>query len=112
MKTAMKGKAMKGKVMKAKKVSQIAKGVRARAAVFTGGKAKTYTGLKKTDLMKSKTGKIVTRKSHAAGVKAYKHIKGWTAAVQKARKDLGVKGFVAVKKGTALYTAAKAIYAA
>merc|ERR550514_1062457 len=100
------------KAMKAKGPSKIAKGPRMRVSVFSGTKSKTKTGLKKTDLMKSKSGKIVTRKSHAAGVKAYKNIKGWTAAVQKARKELGVKGFVAVKKGTALYTAAKAIYAA
>merc|ERR1712170_192354 len=82
------------KAMKAKKVSVIAKGSRARASVFFGSKVKTYTGLKKSDLMKSKTGKIVTRKSHAAGLKAYKQIKGWTAAVQKARKELGCNGFV------------------
>merc|ERR1719428_634944 len=98
------------KAMKAKRVSKVAKGARMRASVFNGNKAKTYTGLKKTDLVKSKSGKIVTRKSHAAGVKAYKNIKGWTAAVQKARKELGVKGFVAVKKGTPLYKAAKAHY--
>merc|ERR1719379_2736659 len=49
--------------------------------------------------MKNKFGKIVTKKQHAAGKKAYAHIKGWTIAVQKARKELGVKGFVAVKKG-------------
>merc|ERR1719217_1804102 len=60
--------------------------------------------------MKSKTGKGVTKKSHAAGKKAYKNIKGWTEAVQKARKELGVKGFVAVKKGSALYKKAKEFY--
>merc|ERR1719214_564758 len=60
--------------------------------------------------MKSKTGKVVTKKSHAAGKKAYKNIKGWTEAVQKARKELGVKGFVAVKKGSALYKKAKEFY--
>merc|ERR1719310_2005520 len=49
--------------------------------------------------MKSKSGK-----------KAYANIKGWTMAVQKARKELGVKGFVAVKKGSPLYTKAKEIY--
>merc|ERR1712139_697637 len=98
--------------MKAMGVSVIAKGSRARASVFFGSKAKTYTGLKKSDLMKSKTGKIVTRKSHATGLKAYKQIKGWTAAVQKARKELGCNGFVAVRKGTPLYKAAKAIYSA
>ncbi|CAE8683757.1 unnamed protein product [Polarella glacialis] len=112
MKKAMK-KVMK-KVMKKKtmKVSNVAKGKLAKNVVFKGNKEKTKTGLKKSDLMKNKTGRIVTRKQHAKGKKAYKNISGWTAAVQKARKDLGVKGFVAIKKGTALYKAAKAIYSA
>ena len=34
--------------------------------------------------------------------------KGWTDAAQKARKELGVIGFAAVTKGSALYTAARA----
>merc|ERR1719243_366463 len=104
-------KAMKAmKAMKAKRVSKVAKGKRMKVSVFLGGKEKTYTGLKKSDLMKSKTGKVVTKKSHAAGKKAYKHIKAWTEAVQKARKELGVKGFVAVKKGSALYKKAREFY--
>merc|ERR1719378_1695300 len=98
--------------MKAKKISIIAKGKYAKAIVFRGGKEKTVGGLKKSDLMKSKTGKLVSKKSHAAGKKAYKNIKGWTDAVQKARKELGVKGFVAVKKGSALYKKANEFYAA
>ena len=111
MKTMKAMKAMKTmKAMKAKKVSVIAKGKLAKASVFRGSKEKTYTGLKKTDLMKTKTGKIVTKKQHAAGKKAYANIKGWTLAVQKARKALGVKGFKAVKKGSPLYTKAKEIY--
>merc|ERR1711971_1122909 len=68
------------------------------------------SGLAKTDLMKSKSGKIVSKKQSPAGKKAYANIKGWTVAVQKARKALGVKGFVAVKKGTPLYKKAKAHY--
>merc|ERR1712139_763287 len=100
------------KAMKAKKVSTITKGKRAKASVWLGGKVKTVGGLKKSDLMKSKTGKLVSKKSHAAGVKAYKHIKGWTVAVQKARKELGIKGFMAVKKGSALYKKAKEFYTA
>merc|ERR1712146_716422 len=60
--------------------------------------------------MKSKTGKIVSKKAHASGKKAYAHIKGWTTAVQKARKALGVKCFQAVKKGSPLYKKAKEIY--
>merc|ERR1712093_762673 len=105
-------KAMKTmKVMKAKTIRKIAKGRLAKAAVWNGGKEKTSTGLKKSDIMKSKTGKLVSKKKHAAGKKAYAHIKGWTVAVQKARKELGVKGFVAVKKGSALYKKAKEFYA-
>merc|ERR1711896_78134 len=97
---------------KKKTISKIAKGKRAKSSVWNGGKEKTMGGLKKSDLMKSKTGKVVSKKQHAAGKKAYKHIKGWTDAVQKARKELGVKGFVAVKKGSALYKKAKEFYEA
>ena len=103
-------KAMKGMRRRAMKKSVIAKGKRARLSVFNGTFAKTYTGLKKTDLMKNKAGRIVSRKSNAAGKKAYARIKGWTVAVTKARKFLGVKGFVAVKKGSALYKKAKEFY--
>merc|ERR1712150_231108 len=98
------------KVMKAKKVSKIAKGKRMRAAVFSGTKEKTKTGLAKSDLMKSKSGKIVSKKASKAGKKAYANIKGWTSAVQKAKKELGVEGFVAIKKGSALYKKAKDLY--
>merc|ERR1712093_235389 len=98
------------RAMKKKAVSKIAKGKFARSVVFRGTKAKTYTGLTKSDLFKNKRGKIVTKKSSANGKKNYANIKGWTVAVQKARKALGVKGFVAVKKGTALYKKAKELY--
>ena len=98
------------KAMKKKAVSKIAKGRFAKAVVFRGSKAKTASGLTKTDLVKNKSGKIVSKKRLAHGKKAYANIKGWTVAVQKARKALGVKGFVAVKKGTALYKKAKELY--
>merc|ERR1719335_1722489 len=98
------------KAMKKKTISKIAKGKRAKASVFYGTKEKTSSGLKKSDLMKSKSGKLVSKKAHAAGKKAYQNIKGWTAAVQKARKELGVKGFVAIKKGSAIYKKAKEFY--
>merc|ERR1712093_457875 len=97
------------RAMKAKK-SVIAKGKYARSVVFRGTEVKTQGGLKKTDLMRSKTGRIVSKKSNAAGKKAYKNIKGWTFAVSKARKALGVKGFVAIKKGSALYKKAREFY--
>merc|ERR1719263_807060 len=98
------------RAMKKKVVSKIAKCKRARAVVFAGTNAKTLSGLSKNDLVKNKRGKIVTKKMAANGKKAYANIKGWTVAVQKARKALGVKGFVAVKKGTPLYKKAKELF--
>merc|ERR1719379_648994 len=60
--------------------------------------------------MKNSQGRIVSKKASAAGKKKYASIKGWIEAVSKARKELGVKGFVAIKKGSALYKKAKEIY--
>merc|ERR1711959_729141 len=99
------GKAMRA--MKKKSVSKIAKGRYAKSVVFRGTKAKTVGGLTKTDLVENKRGKIVSKKALANGKKAYANIKSWTVAVQKARKALGVKGFVAIKKGTPFYKKAK-----
>merc|ERR1719221_2353922 len=119
MKKGMKGmkksmKAMKGMKKKAMKKSKIAKGKRGKSSVFRGTKEKTSGGLKKGDLMKNKNGKVVSKKAHAHGKKAFKGIKNWTAAVNKARKALGVKGFCAVggksAKGQALYKKAKSFY--
>merc|ERR1719343_1288254 len=106
MKMSMKRKAMKKSV--------IAKGKRGKSSVFKGTKVKTVGGLKKADLMKNKNGKVVSKKSNAAGKKAFKMIKGWNAACIKARKALGVKGFCPVggktAKGQALYKKAKSLY--
>merc|ERR1711988_1205057 len=104
-------KAMRAAAMKAmKRVSKFAKGKMAKSVVFRGTKTATVGGLTKANLMKNKNGKIVSKKASANGKKAYARIKGWTAAVTKARKALNVKGFVAVKKGTALYKKAKEFY--
>ena len=116
MKAMKKTTAMKARVMKKKAVSKIARGKSAKAVVFRGSKEKTATGFKQTDLLKNKRNKVVTKKQHAAGKKAYKNISAWTTAVTKARKELGIKGFCAVNvntaQGKALYAKAKAIYAA
>merc|ERR1719205_374171 len=106
MKMAMKKMAMKKSV--------IAKGKRAKVAVFLGTKVKTASGLKKSDLKKNKNGKIVSVKRSASGKKAYKRISGWTAACAKARKALGIKGFCIIggktARGKALYAKAKSFY--
>merc|ERR1711977_729753 len=97
------------RAMKKKAVSKIAKGKMAKAVVFRGNKEKTVGGMTKSDLIKNKYGKIVSKK-RSAFAKKNNFIKGWTTAVQKARKALGIKGFVAIKKGTPLYKKAKELY--
>ena len=50
--------------------------------------------------------------SYNNGTAKSPNIKAWTEAVKKARKELGCKGFVAIKKGSALYKRAKEIHSA
>merc|ERR1711869_139529 len=101
----------KSTAMKSTRMSKIAKGKFKNALVFRGTKAKTSSGLTKGDLIKNANGKIVSKKQSAAAKKKFgSTIKKWTDAVKAARKSLGLKGFVAVKKGTPLYTKAKANY--
>merc|ERR1712224_1115316 len=59
-------------------------------------KAKTVGGMTAASLTKNKHGKVVSKKKSAFGKKS-----AWIAAVTKARKALGLKGFVAIKKGSA-----------
>mmetsp|Transcript_78329 Transcript_78329/g.221506 ORF Transcript_78329/g.221506 Transcript_78329/m.221506 type:complete len:123 (-) Transcript_78329:126-494(-) len=112
MKAAMKEamKSMKG--MKAAKRSGPkairAKGRMARSQVLRGIKEKTSTGLKASDLMKNKAGKIVSKKRSALN-----KTNPWNAAVGAARKALGLTGFVAINsgpQGKALYAKARAIF--
>merc|ERR1712190_535950 len=96
----------------AMKKSVIAMGKLAKVSVFKGTKLKTVGGLKKGDLIKSKSGKIVSKKAslRAKNSKSGKKILKWAAAFKQARKDLKIKGFVPCKKGSALYKATMAIY--
>merc|ERR1719375_196511 len=103
-------KAMKAKAKTKKKVSKVAKGKLAKAIVYRGLKEKTKSGLTKSDLMKNKRGRIVSKRQAAAGKRAYKNIQGWVSATTKARKALGLKGFVAIKKGSPLYIKSKSFY--
>jgi len=103
------------KAMKVKKVSVIASGKYARAAVFNGKKAKTVGGLTKATLTKSKSGKIVSKAASARGKRMFAQsaLKKWSVALQQARKALGIKGFCAVggktAEGKALHAKVKAI---
>merc|ERR1719197_1554062 len=103
------------KAMKSKRVTKVASGRFAKAIVLRGSKEKTSSGLTKASLMKNKRGKIVSKKSHAAGKRAFKNIKDWSSSVVAARKALQVTGFVAINgkshQGKALYAKSKALFA-
>ena len=77
----------------------------AKRHVFAGKTGKTIGGLAKGDLVKSKSGKIVSKKASARGKKS-----PWIVAVGAARKALNIKGFCAIKKGSPLYNKAKQLY--
>merc|ERR1719476_347757 len=102
--------------MKAMKVSKVAKGKRAKNSVFRGTKEKTSGGLKKSDLMKNKRGKVVSKKRSASSKngKGGKKIAKWAAAFKAARKAMGVKGFVPcggkTNQGKALLAKTRSFY--
>merc|ERR1719150_2157795 len=84
-----------------------------KSQVFRGTKQKTKcSGHTKKMLMKNKRGKIVSKKAHAKGLRTYKKngLAKWTKAFMQARKNLGLKGFVACKKGTRFYKEAMKLY--
>merc|ERR550537_1375893 len=96
------------KVMKVKKVniSTIAKGKKAKVEVWQGKKLKTKKGLKKEDLVKSKSGKIVSAKKSKQGRDSK-----WAKATAKARAIKGYTGFKAIKRGGSFYEKAKEVMA-
>merc|ERR1712199_140623 len=98
-------KAMAAMAMKARKKEPISAHLSKRHAFF-GKIDKSKSGLKKSDLVQNKHGRVVSKKKHSLGKQS-----PWIAAVQKARKELKIKGFAVVKKGTPLYKKAKELYA-
>ena len=90
-------KAMKKKVISARL---------AKRHAFAGKLSKTIGGLTKGDLVKTKSGKIVSKKASLRGKK-----NPWIAACKAARSALKIKGFSVIKKGTPLYKKAKELYA-
>merc|ERR1719436_1605486 len=114
MKAAKAMKAMKAKKAM-KKVSTIGKGKLAKSLVFKGRKAKTVGGLTKASLVKSKSGKIVSKKASDRAKRnfAKSGLKKWMDAVKVARKELRISGFCPVggktAQGKALYAKVKGI---
>merc|ERR1712157_535846 len=103
--------ASRKRAKKAKKKGAVVGSMR---RVWSGTADKTKGGLRKKDLMLNKSGKVVSKKQFAAGKKQFKSsgLGGWTKAVQQAREEMDVTGFVAIKKGTPLYKRAKEIFTA
>lgn len=85
-----------------------------RIKVVRGTAESTTGGLKKGDLVKSKSGLVVSRKKSEQARRNYNAagsgIKKWSGAYKKARMDLGVTGFEPPKKGTELYKLTRKYY--
>merc|ERR1712087_49259 len=80
--------------------------------VWNGSSKFTKGGLVKADLMLNKRGKVVSKKKFDKGQKLVKS-GGWTAALMKARKELGITGFCTINRGAqgvALYKRAKELH--
>ena len=77
----------------------------ARRHVFSGKRLTSKGGFTKSAFMKNKHGRIVSKKQHARG-----GLNKWIIAVRKARKALGITGFMAIKKGTPFYKKAREFY--
>merc|ERR1711907_531525 len=93
---------------RAKKPVKALKAVSARRNIFNGaakGGKNMSTSLTKDKLTKNKHGRVVSKAQSARGKK-----NGWINACNAARKALNIKGFQVIKKGTALYNKAKALY--
>jgi len=97
------------KAMKATTKKKVSK-TGTKSQVLKGLKVKTKGGMRASDLMKNKNGKVVSKKKHFQGRNAYdKHLAKWVDACSKARKELNLKGFVAVKKGSDFYNRVKSL---
>merc|ERR1719433_586508 len=74
--------------------------------VWNSTKVYTKGGLTKKDLCLNKNGKVMTKKQFKNGQK--RKTSGWMKAVGRARKELGITGFILMNRGAqgqALYKA-------
>merc|ERR1719277_1165269 len=85
---AMKAMKTMKKAMK-KRVSKIAKGKLRKAVVFRGSKEKTSGGLTKSQLIKNKRGRIVSKAASSAHKKRFvgSKLEAWHKALTAAKKE-------------------------
>merc|ERR1712176_40051 len=85
------------------KKSKIGKGKLAKMLVLRGSREKTSGGLTKAQLTKNKSGKVVSKKASERAKKRFANsaLSKWNKACKAAKKELGIKGFVAVNGKTA-----------
>merc|ERR1719415_457901 len=79
------------KARKAKKVTKKSQ-TGTKRMVWNGTKVYTKSGYTKKDLCLNKNGRVMTKKQFKRGQKL--KTSAWNKAVSKARKELGIKGFV------------------
>eukprot|EP00927_Polykrikos_kofoidii_P054531 TRINITY_DN48941_c0_g1_i1.p1 TRINITY_DN48941_c0_g1~~TRINITY_DN48941_c0_g1_i1.p1 ORF type:complete len:627 (+),score=134.65 TRINITY_DN48941_c0_g1_i1:255-1883(+) len=83
----------------------------AKKIAFEGGDTDGATKLRREDLVRNANGRIVSKKASENAKKRYADgIGKWSACVSKARQELGLKGFVSIKKGTEIYEKAAEHY--
>lgn len=69
------------------------------------GKKKTSGGLTKKDIRKNKRGRCVSKRRSDLAKKSFKEngLEAWMESFMNTRQQMGVKGFIAVQKGSQLY---------
>ena len=81
-----------------------------RSEVFLSMARQTRGGLKRHDLLAYHR-RIMSKKELARyRLQGRRNLSLWSYAVMCARKELGIRGFVVVRKGTPLYAYARLLY--
>lgn len=86
--------------------------VGSKAQVFHGNAERTTGGLKKSDLMQSKAGRIVSKKQHASGLKAINRLRKAGYVAKKGEFKLFSKATGSKKAATARRPVTRSVTAA
>lgn len=82
----------------------------AKRLVLDGRYEKTASGLRKADIVETENGDAVSRKKQMIGQKNFHHVRPWHTCFMKARKKLGLEGWIPCKKGSLFYSLTKFYY--